>query len=115
MNDNELWEQAEHDERHAKYRRLAAAEARVKELEAFIAELPDKIRRSGEPGPGGINITDGIPSVTYIGIGRDRYDDEYEVAKAAAEEVREGNADYIEHLYAALRPANQSAAPSEGE
>lgn len=35
-----------------------------------------------------MNITDGIPSEIYVAIGRDRYDDEYEVARETAAAVR---------------------------
>jgi hypothetical protein len=42
--------------------RLAAAERENERLQAFIDALPEKIRKCGEPGPGGINITNGVPS-----------------------------------------------------
>lgn len=36
------------------------------------------------PIPLGINITNGVPSEIYVGIGREHYEDQYEVAEAVA-------------------------------
>jgi hypothetical protein len=88
--------------------RLSAAERENERLQTFIDALPEKIRKCGEPGPGGINITNGVPSEVYIAIGRDRYDTEYEVAEATAEAVRTNTADSIPRWLAALTP------PAEG-
>jgi hypothetical protein len=88
--------------------RLAAAERENERLQAFIDALPEKIRKCGEPGPGGINITNGVPSEVYIAIGRDRYDTEYEVAEATAEAVRTNTADSIPRWLAAITPAAEA-------
>jgi hypothetical protein len=87
--------------------RLSAAERENERLQTFIDALPEKIRKCGEPGPGGINITNGVPSEVYIAIGRDRYDTEYEVAEATAEAVRTNTADSIPRWLAALYAADR--------
>lgn len=48
------------------------------------------IEQDGRPGPGGINITNGVPSEIYIQIGRGNYfADEYTLASDVAKTVRE--------------------------
>jgi hypothetical protein len=83
---------------------LVAAEREVERLREFIDGLPEKIRKSGEPGSGGIDITGGIPSQVYVAIGRDRYDDEYDVARETADAVRDEIAGTIPYWRAALSP-----------
>lgn len=54
--------------------------------------------------PPNVNITNGIPSEIYVGIGRDHYEDQYEVAEAVArsfakqiESLAADNARHIEY------------------
>jgi hypothetical protein len=65
-------------------------------LRAAVEKIPDIIRKSGEPGPGGIDITSGIPSVVYVGIGREHYADDYELARETAEYTRDEAAGAVE-------------------
>jgi hypothetical protein len=67
-------------------------------LRAAVEQIPDIIRKSGEPGPGGIDITSGIPSVVYVGIGREHYADDYELARETAEHTRDEAAGAVEVL-----------------
>jgi hypothetical protein len=65
-------------------------------LRAAVEKIPDIIRKSGEPGPGGVDITRGIPSVVYVGIGRERYEDGFELARETAEYTRDQAAGAVE-------------------
>jgi len=59
------------------------------------------VEATGKPGEGGIDITSGIPSDIYVGIGRGHYEDgngEYELAKDVADSVRESAAAAIRAL-----------------
>lgn len=87
-----------HRELAAKDARIASLTEELERVKKLLASLPKAARTVGMPGPGGINICGGIPSEIYVAIGRDRYDDEYEVAAATAEAMREGTASYLERL-----------------
>jgi hypothetical protein len=65
-------------------------------LRAAVEKIPDIIRKSGEPGQGGVDITRGIPSVVYVGIGREHYADDYELARETAEYTRDEAAGAVE-------------------
>ena len=61
---------------------LAVATAQ-KEVDAEIAA------QWSLPGPGGVDITSGVPTGIYVAIGRNSYESEYEVAREVACAARE--------------------------
>ena len=91
---------------------IAAACNSVPELIAEIERLRNAYEkleiRLGLKGEGGINITDGIPSEIYIGIGRGYYDSDYELASDVADTVRVESRSHIERLTIALADAMRS-------
>lgn len=103
------------------YDRCVAAErerdalaGEVARLRAVVADIPDIILNSGKPGPGGVDVTGGIPSEIYIGIGRQRYEDdggEYELARDTADAVRAQAAAVVR--LALARPAAATPRPLE--
>jgi hypothetical protein len=62
-----------------------------------------------------MNITDGIPSEIYVAIGRDRYSDEYEVARETAAAVREESAAELAALRSQLAAERQLKEAAEKE
>lgn len=69
---------------------LGADRGKQSEAQAAAARIVEMIIADGKPGPGGVDITGGIPSEVYVRIGRGGYDDQYEAADASAESVRGG-------------------------
>ena len=62
----------------------------IEETERDATERAAKLAEiSHKAGPGGIDMTGGIPSEIYVGIGRDHYEDEYELAIAVAQKMRD--------------------------
>lgn len=63
------------------------------------------VEASGKPGPGGVNMTNGIPSEIFIGIGRGRYEDEsgeYDLAEDTAASVRRSLAEWMKQEASAV-------------
>lgn len=61
------------------------------DFKAGIRRAMEIVVADGVPGPGGVNIANGIPSEIYIGIGRGRYEGEngeYDLAEDTADSVR---------------------------
>jgi hypothetical protein len=84
-------------------------------LRAAVEKIPDIIRKSGEPGPGGVDITRGIPSVVYVGIGRERYEDGFDLARETAEYTRDAAAGAVEvFIRAALARGSAAGETTDG-
>jgi hypothetical protein len=84
-------------------------------LRAAVEKIPDIIRKSGEPGHGGVDITRGIPSVVYVGIGRERYEDGFDLARETAEYTRDEAAGAVEvFIRAALARGSAAGETTDG-
>lgn len=82
------------------------------EVTKILNAVADFIEGSGKPGPGGVDITGGVPSEVYVAIGRDRYDTEYEVAEDTAEAVRRNLATYFRSPVALAALLQKITAPT---